>query len=140
MLYSQQILVVSDDAPSISLRVALEQRGFAVVFAHDFDVAYRQLRDSAFDLVIVDVAWATTGIEFVKHLRATPKMSKILVLTIADWGTGQGTLALTERADAYEPKPVSPERVIAAIERMLRQRVAKTAAATNAVGGMKTNE
>ena len=140
MLYSQQILVVSDDAPSISLRVALEQRGFAVVFVHDFDVAYRQLRDSAFDLVIVDVARATTGIEFVKHLRATPKMSKILVLTIADWGTGQGTLALTERADAYEPKPVSPERVIAAIERMLRQRVAKTAAATNVVGGMKTNE
>ena len=140
MLDSKKILIVSDHAEDKFTRVALEQRGFAVVFAQDFDVAYRQLRDSAFDLVIVDVARAATGIEFVKHLRGTPTMSRILVLTIADWGTGQGTLALTEGADAYEPKPVSPERVITAIERMLRQRVAKTAAATNVIGGMKTND
>jgi DNA-binding response OmpR family regulator len=140
MLDSQQILIVSDDAPSKFTRAALEQRGFAVVFAQDFDVAYRELRNSAFDLVIVDVVRATTGIEFVKHLRATLKMSRIPVLTIADWGTGQATLALTAGADAYEPKPVSPERLIAAVDRLVRQRVAKTAAGTNVVGGIKTHE
>jgi len=131
MLDSQQILFVSDDAPSISLKLALEQCGFEVVFTQDFDVACRQLSDAAFDLVIVDVARATTGIEFVKRLRGTPKLNKTLVLTIADWGTGQATLALTAGADAYEPKPLSPERLIAAVDRLVRQRVAKTAAATN---------
>ncbi|HYR77687.1 MAG TPA: response regulator [Pyrinomonadaceae bacterium] len=136
MLDSQQILFVSDDAPSKSTRVALEQRGFAVVFVQDFDTAYRQLHDSAFDLVILDVVRATTGIEFVKRLRGTPKLNKTLVLTIADWGTGQATLALTVGADAYEPKPLSPERLIAAVDRLVRQRVAKTAAATNVVGGI----
>ena len=140
MLYLQQILFVSDDAPSKFTRVALEQRGFAVVFVQDFETAHRQLHDSAFDLVIVDVARATTGIEFVKHVRATPKLSRILVLTIADWGTGQATLALTAGADAYEPKPVSPERLIAAVDRLVRQRVAKTAAATNVVAGIMNHE
>ena len=137
---SQQIFVVSDDAPSKFTRVALEQRGFAVTFAQDFDAAYRQLHDAAFDLVIVDVARATTGVEFVKRLRATPKLSKTFVLTIADWGTGQATLALTEGADGYEPKPVTSERLIAAVERLLRQRVVKTAAATNVVGGIRPHE
>jgi DNA-binding response OmpR family regulator len=131
---SQQILFVSDDAPSISMRVALEQRGFAVVFAQDFDAAYRRLHDSAYDLVILDVARATTGIEFVKHLRGTSKLSQTFVLTIADWGTGQATLALTAGANAYEPKPVSPERLVAAVERLLRQRVVKTVAAASVIG------
>ena len=139
MLYSQQILFVSDDAPSISMRVAFKQRGFAFAFAQDFDAAYRQLHDSAFDLVIVEVARATTGIEFVKRLRGTPKLNKTLVLTIADWGTGQATLALTAGADAYEPKPVSPERLVAAVERLLRQRVVETVAAAANVIGMETD-
>jgi DNA-binding response OmpR family regulator len=136
----RQILFVSDDAPSKLTRAALEQRGFAVAFAQDFDAAYRQLNDSAFGLVIVDVARAPQGIEFVQRLRAAPKLSKTLVLTIADWGTGQATLALTAGADAYEPKPVSPERLIAAVEGLLGQRVATTAAASSVVGGRKTNE
>ena len=134
MHYSQQILLVSDDARSISTRAALEQGGFGVTVASDSETAYGQLLDSPFDLVIVDVARATTGIEFVKRLRATPKVSKTFVLTIADWGTGQATLALTEGADAYEPKPISPERLISVVERLLRPRVAKRVAAANVIG------
>ena len=131
---SQQILLVSDDAHSISTRAALEQRGFGVTVVSDSETAYGQLLDSPFDLVIVDVARATTGIEFVKRLRATPKVSKTFVLTIADWGTGQATLALTEGADAYEPKPVKPERLISVVERLLRPRVANRVAAANVIG------
>lgn len=128
----QQILIVSDDAPSELTRGALEQRGFAVEFAQDFETAFRH--DSTFDLVIVDVAQATSGIEFIKRLRGTPKLRKIFVLTLADWGTGQATLALKLGADAYEPKPVSPERLLAAVERLLPQRIARTAAAANVIG------
>ena len=134
MLDSKKILIVSDHAEDKFTRAVLEQRGFAVAFAQDFDAAYRQLHDSAFDLVIVDVARAPKGIEFVQRLRAAPKLSKTFLLTIADWGTGQATLALTAGADAYEPKPVSPEGLIAAVEGLLRQRVVKTAAAANVIG------
>ncbi|SRR6266849_6514505 len=131
---SKQILIVSGHAEDKFTRIALEQRGFAVTAAHDLESSYGQLGNSAFDLVIIDVARAEKGIELVKRLRATPKLSKTLVLTIADWGTGQATLALSEGADAYEPKPISSERLVAAVERLLRQRVARPAAATNAIG------
>jgi DNA-binding response OmpR family regulator len=130
---SQQILFVSDETLHEVARAELEQRGFGVESAPDFDNAYRRLHTSAFDLVIVDVTLAASGAEFVKRLRATPELNKIFVLTIADWGTGQATLALTAGADAYEPKPVSPERLMSAVERLLRKRIAKTAAATKGI-------
>ena len=135
MTRPQQILIVSDDALSKFTRAALEQRGFTVAAAEGIEAAYGELPGSSFDLVIIDVASAEDGVEFIRRLRATPHLSKTLVLTLADWGTGQPTLALTEGADAYEPKPVSTERLITAVERLLRQRVAKTAAATNVFGG-----
>lgn len=140
MLDPQKILFVSDDALSTFTRAALEQRGFTVAAAAGIEAGYGQLRDSSFDLVIIDLGQAEAGIEFLRRLRAVPKRRKTFVLTLADWGTGQATLALTEGADAYEPKPVSPERLIAAVERLLRQRVAKTVTAANVIGGIKTDE
>jgi DNA-binding response OmpR family regulator len=136
---SQQILIASDHAPEGLARAALEQRGFVVTVAQDLENAYAQLLDSSFDLVIMDVERAEKGVEFVKRLRTTPKLSKTFVLTIAEWGTGQPTLALSQGADAFEPKPIDATRLVGAAERLLRQRVAKTAAATNA-GRLENNE
>jgi len=136
----QQILIVSDHTPEESTRATLEQRGFAVALAPDLESAYGQLLGSAFDLVIVDVAHAADGVEFVRRLRATPKLSQTFVLTLAEWGTGQPTLALTEGADAFEPKPIDAARLAGAVEKLLRQRVAKTAAATNRMSGLEANE
>ena len=131
MPHSQQILILSDGAPEEFPCGAFEQRGFGVTLAHDAEKAYGQLLGSAFDLVIVDVASAQTGVDFVKRLRATPKLSRTFVLTIAAWGTGQATVALTEGADAFEAKPLTPDRLIGAVERLLRQRVARIAGAAN---------
>jgi DNA-binding response OmpR family regulator len=136
----QKILIVSDHEPPTSARTALEQRGFTVTFAEEFESAYGQLLGSAFNLVIIDVANAAEGVDFVKRLRATPKLSRTFVLTLAEWGTGQPTLALSEGADAYEPKPIDDARLVAAVEKLLRQRVAKTAAATNRMSGIETDE
>ena len=140
MTRPQKILIVSDHAPTNSARTALEQHGFTVTFADEFESAYGQLLGAAFNLVIVDVANATEGVRFVKRLRATPKLSRTFVLTLAEWGTGQPTLALSEGADAYEPKPIDAARLVAAVEKLLRQRVAKTAAATNRMSGIETDE
>lgn len=133
MTNSQRILIVSDEALSDIMRGALEPRGFAVAAAPDCEGAYQQLHDTSFDLVIIDLAGASEGIEFLRSVRAMPKLSKTLILTIAEWGTGQPTVALSEGADAYEPKPISAERLIAAVERLLRQEMVKTATATNEV-------
>jgi len=139
MTQSQRILIVSDEEPDRFLAAALEQRGFEVTVVQDCESAYSQLLGSEFDLAIHDLAEAIDAVEFVKRVRATPKLSKVFVLTIADWGTGQPTLALSQGADAYEPKPINATRLVAAVERLLRQDMAKSVAATNGKGGIETD-
>lgn len=140
MTQSQRILLVSDEEADRFLPAALEQRGFAITVAQDCESAYSQLLETTFDLVIFDLAEASDGVECVRQVRATPKLSKTLVLTIAEWGTGQPTLALSQGADAYEPKPIDATRLVAAVERLLRQDMFKSAAATNKNGGIETDE
>ena len=114
-----RILIVSAGAQFDFMRAAFEARGFEVTVMHDHEGAYRCLLDSSFDLVVIDVAQAPRDIEFIQRLRVTPKLSKIFVLALGEWGTGQPTLALSQGADGYEAKPVNTERLIAAVERML---------------------
>jgi len=125
----QRILIVSDEAPSRVIRGALEERGFSVTNAGDRRTAYASLLESPFDLVVVDLAQPDYGAEFVERVRATPKLSETFVLSVAEWGTGQPTLALARGADAYEPKPIDATRLVSAVERLLQEEKAKTAAA-----------
>jgi DNA-binding response OmpR family regulator len=124
MLQSPRILIVSADVQFDFMRAGVEARGFEVTVVHDHEGAYRRLLESSFDLVVIDLAPAPRDIEFIQRLRVTPKLSKTFVLALGDWGTGQPTLALSQGADAYEPKPVNTERLIASVERTLRPELA----------------
>ena len=101
------------------MRGALEERGFAVTAAPDYESAYRQLPDGPFDLVVIDFAETADGADFIKRVRATPKLSRTLMLAVAEWGTGGATIALAQGADAYEPKPIDAARLIDSVERLL---------------------
>lgn len=121
----QRILIASDKADFP--RAALAQRGFAVTIANDFDMAFAKLLGAPFDLLIVDFAPARGGIEFIKRVRATPQLTGILILVMAEWGTGEPTLALSAGADAYEPSEttsMNPSRLITSIERLLSRQAA----------------
>jgi DNA-binding response OmpR family regulator len=125
MVESQRILIVSDS--SEFPRAALEERGFAVTISKDCDIAFEDLLEARFDLVVVDFSPARDGIEFIKRVRATPQLTGILILIMAEWGTGEPTLALAAGADAYEPvaaKSIDSSRVITSIERLLGRQVA----------------
>jgi len=128
MSESQRILIVSDNADFP--RAALEQRGFAVTIANDRDRAFKNLLEAPFNLLIVDFASAREGIELIKHVRATPQLTGILILIMAEWGTGEPTLALSAGADAYEPNEaasIDPSRLITSIERLLSRQAAAAA-------------
>jgi DNA-binding response OmpR family regulator len=125
MSESPRIVIVSDKADFP--RAALEQRGFAVTIANDCDTAFAELLGAPFDLLIVDFAPASGGIEFIKRVRATPQLTGILILIVAEWGTGEPTLALSAGADAYEPNEttsMNPSRLITSIERLLSRQAA----------------
>lgn len=124
MVHSQRILIVSGDAQFDSMREAVEARGFEVMVAHDHESAFCRLLESPFDLVVIDLSGAARDIDFIRRLRAAPKLGKCFVLALGEWGTGQPTLALSQGADAYEPKPVNAEHLIQSVERLLRRRLA----------------
>jgi DNA-binding response OmpR family regulator len=122
MVHSQRILIVSDDAQLDFMRAAVEARGFEVMVAPDHESALRRLSESSFDLVVIDLAQPSRDIEFIQRLRVKP--SKTFILVLGEWGTGQSSLALSQGADACEPKPVNAERLVASVERLLRRRLA----------------
>lgn len=115
----QRILIVGDDARSKSMRGGLEARGFAVTAASDYESGYRQLLDARFDLVVIDLVETADGIEFIKRVRGMANLTQLLLLVIAEWGTGGAALALTQGADAYEPKPIDAARLVDSVQRLL---------------------
>ena len=125
-----KILIVSDDQTSESLRHALEGKGFSVTLTESANDGYRQVVDGWFDLIVVNLDRAITGAGLIKRIRSNPDLSQLRVLTIAAWGTGQATIALSQGADAFEPKPVGPDRLVDAIERLLRPGMVLTARAS----------
>lgn len=116
---SQRILTVNDDAQSELLRGALAARGFDVTAAPDYEDAYRQILETRFALVVIDLVETAAGVEFIKRVRGTTNLTPPLLLVIAEWGSGGATLALSQGADAYEPKPVDAARLVDSVERLL---------------------
>ncbi len=107
---------------------ALARPDFETVDAPNFTEAYTRLLDSIFDLIVIESTDPPSGsIEFIKRVRATQQLAGILILILAEWGTGEPILALSAGADAYEPnetKPVDPNRLVTSIERLLHRQVA----------------
>ena len=124
MVHSQRILIVSDDVQFDVMSAAVEAHGFQVVIARTHESAFLRLSESSFDLVVIDLTQVSRDLNFIRSLRVTAKAGKTLVLALGEWGTGQPTLALSQGADAYEPKPVNAERLLASVERLLRRRLA----------------
>jgi DNA-binding response OmpR family regulator len=122
------LIAAADDDERAAMRQALERRDFEIVDAADFTRAYALLLESQFDLVVIDTAGPPQdGFEFIKRVRATARLTGILILVIAEWGTGEPTLALSAGADAYEPKgpkAIDPDRLHTSIERLLSRQVA----------------
>jgi DNA-binding response OmpR family regulator len=127
MAQSQQILIVSSGSEPGRMRRLLEDRGFKALIASDYESAFEELRSSRFDLVAVDAGAAGPVIDFIKRVRALPEMATTLILILAEWGTGQPTLALSAGADAYEPRDENgfeAARVVTSIERLLNRQAA----------------
>ena len=115
----QRILIISDDPTSESLRRALDDAGFEVTLTDDPNDGYGRILGGRFDLVLVNLDQAVSGAGLIKRIRSNGSLTQLRVMTVAEWGTGQATMALAQGVDAFEPKPVEARRLIEAIERLL---------------------
>jgi len=130
----ERILIISDGEPNASLQRALDEHGFTVSVAEDADDGYERLSQLQFDLVIVNLNQPISGVGLIKRIRSNLALRRLMVLTIAEWGTGQPTVALAQGADSFEPAPVDTRRLVTAVEKLLRPNMVMTATASAATG------
>src|SRR5205814_8583074 len=118
------------DETNASLQRPLDEHGFTVTLAQNADDGYRRLSQLQFDLVIVNLHHPITGVGLIKRIRSNLALRRLMVLTIAEWGTGQPTMPLAQGADGFEPAPVDAGRLVAAVAKLLRPNMVMTASAS----------
>ena len=124
-----RITFVTDTAADESLAEALREHEFDVFIETKPSVADSRLLASS-DLLIFDMLDALAAIELLRKVRSSPTSKSTPVIVIAEWGTGQATLALSQGADAFERKPIDASRLLRAVENLLRPNKVMTAKAS----------
>jgi DNA-binding response OmpR family regulator len=117
----RRVLVV-DDEPHIRavLRGYLEADGFAVVEAGDGEAAVLAVRESAPDVVLLDIMLpGIDGLEVLRQLRAFTDVYVILVTARTE--EVDKLVGLGVGADDYVTKPFSPREVAARVKAVLRR-------------------
>jgi DNA-binding response OmpR family regulator len=128
MAHFPRILIVApDDDQRAAITKALA-RDFELTDAADFSRASAVLLESPFRLIVIKSAGSIEEeVAFIKSVRAAEQLAGILILVLAEWGTGEPTLALSAGADDFEPDgpgPTDAVRLHTSIERLLGRQVA----------------
>lgn len=119
-----RILVIEDDDVERELmRMTLEKRGYEVTVAEDGVRGYDTALFVKPDLIVTDIRMpAADGIHVVRRVRDTESLEKTQILVTTAFGDGGATFSLQLGANAYEPKPIDPQSLLATVERLLADR------------------
>ncbi len=117
----KKIVVIEDDDVARELmRMVLERNSYQVSVAEDGLRGYDEIMRVRPDLIITDISMpAADGVHLVRRVRDTPEVAATPILITTGFGTGNATFALTQGADAYEPKPIDPESFLSTVARLL---------------------
>jgi two-component system chemotaxis response regulator CheY len=116
------VLVVDDSRAIRELaRGVLEGAGHTVSVANDGVEAMQQVRNDQFDLVLSDVNMPNMdGMSFVFKLRRLENYREVPVIMVTtESADSKKERARTNGANGWLQKPFDPERLIAAVERLV---------------------
>jgi two-component system OmpR family response regulator len=116
------VLVVDDDAHIREvMRFALEKAGYRVSEAPDGSRAFELLKQSAFDLVVLDIVMPEDdGLTLCRKIRAEQSRLPIIFVSSRDEELDR-VLGLELGADDYLTKPFSPRELAARVAAVLRR-------------------
>ena len=116
-------ILVAEDDPNIALGLQydLTLEGYSVEVARDGETASKRARETAFDLIVLDIMLPRKdGFQVCRELRHAGVKAPILMLT-AKTQEAEKVLGLELGADDYVTKPFSPRELAARIKAVLRR-------------------
>ena len=124
-----KILLVDDDADFIeSTRTVLESKPYQIIIASNGDEGLRKAREEKPDLILMDVIMPVKdGFSAAEQLKKDPQLSKIPTLMLTAFATkGRETQIPVSRGldletEDYIDKPVSPDELLARVEKHLKK-------------------
>ena len=121
---SRTVLVVEDEAPIREmLKFVLEQSGFNIIEAEDYDIAQEKICEPYPDLILLD--WMLpggSGVQLAKSLKQHEFTRDIPVIMLTARGEEEDKIrGLDAGADDYITKPFSPKEWVARIKAVMRR-------------------
>lgn len=124
-----KILLVDDDEDFIeATKAILETKPYEVIVANNGDEGLRKAREEKPDLILLDVIMPVkNGFSVAEQLKKDPELAKIptLMLTAFAVKGAQSSIPISRgfalETEDYIDKPVSPEELLARVERYLKK-------------------
>jgi len=124
-----KILIVDDDIDFVeTTKTVLESKPYEVVVAYEGDEGLEKAREESPDLILLDVIMPIKdGFTAAQQLKKDPKLSKIPVLMLTAFSSKrqESSIPLSRgfslETEDYIEKPVSPNDLLAAVERSLKR-------------------
>jgi len=124
-----KILLVDDDADFVeSTRTVLESKPYDVIVAKNGDEGLRKAKESKPDLIILDVIMPIKdGFTAAEQLKNDPQLSRIPTLMLTAFAEKHAEASIpvsrgfTLEAEDYIEKPVSPEELLARVDKQLKK-------------------
>ena len=124
-----RILLIDDDIDFVeATKTILETKLYEVVVAHEGDEGLRKAREENPDLILLDVIMPVKdGFTAAEQLKKDPQLSKIPVLMLTAFAAKGGETSIpvsrgfTLETEDYIDKPVSPEELLARVEKHLKK-------------------
>jgi two-component system alkaline phosphatase synthesis response regulator PhoP len=118
-------ILIADDEPDIVeiLKYNLQKEGYEVATAADGDEAIEKAKETAPDLVVLDIMMPKkTGVEVCEILRAQPQFKDTLIMFLTALNDEATQIkGLTTGADDYISKPISPNVFLSKVQSLLRR-------------------
>jgi len=124
-----KILLIDDDVDFVEVtKIILESKPYEVIVASNGDKGLQKAREEKPDLILLDVIMPVAdGFTAAEQLKKDPRLSKIPVLMLTAFAAKRGETTIpvsrgyTLEADDYIDKPVSPEELLARVEKHLKK-------------------
>jgi len=118
---TKRILVVDDDPEIIqSLRVALESKGYEVLYARDGNQGLAMAEREDPDLLILDMMMPKrSGFLVLEKLRRSRPVPLRIIMVTANEGSRHKAYAEMLGVDDYIRKPFAMDRLIDSVQRLL---------------------